>query len=60
MRRLPVTKIPRNYERSFSYGVCLVQAVMALEVFKYNFLNFYIAKPVQCTLLKSVQMTLSK
>jgi len=34
--------------------------MLATEVLKYNFLNFYIAKTMLCILLKFVQVTLNK
>jgi len=34
--------------------------MLATEVLKYNFLNFYIATTMLCILLKFVQVTLNK
>ena len=34
--------------------------MLAIEVLKYNFLNFYIATTMLCILLKFVQVTLNK
>jgi len=54
------SNIPKMMTFSNSFSNQWVFTVLETKVFKYNFLNLYIAKPVLCILLKSVQLTLNK
>jgi len=49
-----------TYSNLFSNQWAFIMLETEVFNFQYNFLNFYIAKTMQCILLKFVQLTLNK